>query len=364
MIRTSIAITLLAISSPMQAETLFNGRPSLILEGRAARLVVDLGGGSLVDFRLSGHSINPLQFDPRESAVLKPLGHFLCLDRWGAPTEAEERNGMFFHGEASRVEWRVLKKPTRKGDAVETAMSALLPMAGLEVVRTIRLSDSSASCTVSERVTNRNKLGRIYNMVQHPTIGPPFLDEGTLVDSNARKGFMQTSPLPNPEEPAVFWPQALKDGQALTLRRLREDSDPNVVSFTFDGDLGWVTASSPSQGLLIGYLWSTSEYPWFNAWRHSENGKPWARGLEFGTTGLHQPFPILVEKGRIFDRPLYVHLDTGQSAVRSYLAFLFEIPEDYQGVARLTYRDRRLVIHERGKGSDRDLSMATEAFPP
>lgn len=47
----------------MQAETLFNGRPSLFLEGRAARLVVDLGGGSLVDFRLSGHSINPLQFD-------------------------------------------------------------------------------------------------------------------------------------------------------------------------------------------------------------------------------------------------------------------------------------------------------------
>ena len=364
MIRISIVITLLAISSQMQAETLFNGRPSLILEGKAARLVVDLGGGSLVDFRLSGHSINPLQFDPRESAVLKPLGHFLCLDRWGAPTEAEERNGMFFHGEASRVEWRVLKKPARKGDAVEAAMSALLPMAGLEVVRTIRLSDSSASCAVSERVTNRNKLGRIYNMVQHPTIGPPFLDEDTLVDSNARKGFMQTSPFPNPEEPAVFWPQALKDGQALTLRRLREDSDPNVVSFTFDGDLGWVTASSPSQGLLIGYLWSTSEYPWFNAWRHSENGKPQWRGLEFGTTGLHQPFPILVEKGRIFDRPLYVHLDTGQSTVRSYLAFLFEIPEDYQGVAQLTYRDRRLVIHERGKGSDRDLSMATEAFPP
>ena len=115
MIRISIVITLLAISSQMQAETLFNGRPSLILEGKAARLVVDLGGGSLVDFRLSGHSINPLQFDPRESAVLKPLGHFLCLDRWGAPTEAEERNGMFFHGEASRVEWRVLQETGSQG---------------------------------------------------------------------------------------------------------------------------------------------------------------------------------------------------------------------------------------------------------
>ena len=357
-------VTLLAIGTPMQAETPSNGRPSLILEGKAARLVVDLGGGSLADFRLSGHPVNPLQWDPGEAAVLKPLGHFLCLDRWGAPTEAEERNGMFFHGEASRVEWKVQEGPARKGEALEATLSALLPLAGLEVSRTVRLSDSSASCIVSESVTNRNKLGRIYNMVQHPTIGPPFLDEGTLVDSNARQGFMQTSPLPNPEEPAVYWPQALKQGQPLSLRRLADDSDPNVVSFVFDGDLGWITASSPSQGLLIGYLWSTAEYPWLNIWRHSENGKPQARGLEFGTTGLHHPFPVLVEKGRIFGRPLYVHLDAGQTAVRSYLAFLLEIPEDYQGVSQLTFRDRRLVIREWGRGSERDLSLTTGAFPP
>jgi hypothetical protein len=137
-----------------------------------------------------------------------------------------------------------------------------------------------------------------------------------------------------------------------------------VVSFTFDDELGWVTASSPSQGLLIGYLWKTSEYPWFNAWRHSENGKPAARGLEFGTTGLHHPFPVLVAKGRIFGRPLYVHLDAGQTAKRSYLAFLFKIPDDYQGVARLTYRERRLVIRERGDDADRDLAMLTEEFLP
>lgn len=348
----------------MQAETLFNGRPSLILDGKAAQLVVDLGGGSFVDFRLSSHSINPLQFDPRESVVLKPLGHFLCLDRWGPPTEAEKLNGMFFHGEASRVQWKVLERPALKDGFLEAEMSALLPLAGLEVTRTIRLSNSSASCIVSEKVTNRNKLGRIYNMVQHPTIAPPFLDDSTLVDSNAGKGFMQTNPLPNPEEPAVHWPQALKQGQPLSLRRLTDDSDPNVVSFVFDGNRGWVTASSPSQRLLIGYLWNTSEYPWFNVWRHSENGKPQARGLEFGTTGLHHPFPVLVEKGKIFGRPLYVHLDAGQTVVRSYLAFLFKIPDDYQGVAQLTYRDRRLIINERGQDSNRDLSMVTEALSP
>ena len=73
---------------------------------------------------------------------------------------------------------------------------------------TVRLSESAAVFTVSETVTNRNKLGRIYNMVQHATIGPPFLDETTVVDSNAERGFMQSSPLPNPEQLEIRWPQA------------------------------------------------------------------------------------------------------------------------------------------------------------
>jgi hypothetical protein len=108
-------------------------------------------------------------------------------------------------------------------------MSAYLPIAGLEIQRSIRLADSAAVAVVSETVTNRNKLGRIYNMVQHATIGPPFLDETTLVDSNAGRGLMQSSPLPNPEQIEIRWPEATKDGNLVDLRRLTTDADPNVV---------------------------------------------------------------------------------------------------------------------------------------
>ena len=45
------------------------------------------------------------------------------------------------------------------------------------------------------------------------------------------------------------------------------DPAPDVVSYTIDEEHGWVTASSVSGGLLIGYFWKTSDYPWFNAWR-------------------------------------------------------------------------------------------------
>ena len=262
---------------------------------------------------------------------------------------------MPFHGEAPRVGWRVVSQPSLQGDKHIAEMSASLPLAGLDLTRRIRLSTNAAFFVITERVTNRNKLGRIYNMVQHPSIAPPFLDERTLVDANARRGFMQSSPLPNPEEPEVEWPHALNNGRPVDLRHLAGDQAPDVVSYTIDDEHGWVTASSVASGLLIGYIWKTSEYPWFNAWRDTNSGRPAARGLEFGTTGLHQPFPVLVKKGRIFDRPLYAYLDAGESEARSYACFLFRIPQDYKGVARVTYANGRLRLDEHDAG--RQLTM-------
>ena len=175
---------------------------------------------------------------------------------------------------------------------------------------------------------------------------------------------MQSSPLPNPEQPAVFWPQALRDGQPVNLRHLTDNPNPNVVSFVVEQEYGWVTAANAGRGLLLGYLWKKSEYPWLNIWRHVQDGKPLARGLEFGTTGLHQPFGVLLEKGRIFGRALYAYLDAGESVSRSYAAFLFPIPKDYQGVAEVRYENGRIIVVERTDGKRRELSMvAGELFP-
>jgi len=345
---------------PGKPQRTTNGRAALVLESKTAKVAVDLAGGSINDFHLTDHDLNPLTWDSKgENPDPRPMGHFLCLDRWGAPSAAEQRNGMPFHGEASRVTWRVLSQPAPKGDTIAAEMAASLPIAGLEVTRQIRLSTDAAFFTVAERVTNRNKLGRTYNMVQHPTIAPPFLDESTLVDANARRGFMQNSPLPNPEQPAVEWPNALNKAQRVDMRRLTKDAEPNVVSYIIDEEYGWTTASSLSGGLLIGYIWKTADYPWFNVWRHTEKGRPVARGLEFGTTGLHQPFPILVKKGQIFDRPLLTYIDAGETATRSYACFLFRIPKDYKGVAKVTYDQGQLRLHEHG-GSTRVLTMKVD----
>ena len=254
------------------SEIILNGRPSIVLDGKVAEVVVDLGGGSIVRFRLKDQQLNPLTWTwaGKETPAVHPMGHFLCLDRWGAPSDAESKNGMPFHGEAAWVPWKVLHEPSGTDDAIQAEVAATLPMAGFEVKRRIRLLKDVALIAVSESVTNKTKLGRVYNMVQHPTIAPPFLDDSTLVDANARKGFLQSSPLPNPEEPAVYWPQGLKDGQPVNLRRLTDDHEPDVVSFTIDDEYGWTTASTAGKGLLIGYMWKSCDYPWLDVWRDAK----------------------------------------------------------------------------------------------
>jgi len=345
-----LALFLTAMTPAGRAEVMVSGRPSIVLESASAKLVIDLGGGSIVDFHTADGGLNPLRWigPADENTPFRAMAHFLCLDRWGRPSDAELRNGMPYHGEAARVRWREIAAPQRSEGGVHAEMGATLPMAGFEVRRTIRLSGKSPWFSVSETVTNRNKLGRVYNMVQHPTIGPPFLDETTEVDSNAGRGFMQSSPMPNPENPEVRWPSASKEGKPVDLRHLTNDPEPNVVSFVIDGELGWVTATNASKELLLGYIWRTADYPWLDVWRHVQDGKPLARGLEFGTTGLHQPFAVLATKPNIFGRPTFTYLDAGESATRRYDAFLVKVPRDFAGVDRIVLREGRLSLHERG----------------
>ena len=351
----------------LEAGDASSNRPTLVLENSSARLVMDLAGGSLGEFRFLEREVNPLNWaTPKPGATnIQGFGHFLCLDRWGPPSTAEGAKGMPYHGEAAHVVWSVVRGPTASDPVVEAEASARLPKAGLSVRRRLRFSRQAAACAVVEEITNENPLGRIYNAVQHPTVGPPFLDATTIVDCNGRRGFAQGGPLPSPEEPSFFWPQALnRDGESVNLRRLASDPNPNVVSYVIEESHGWVTAASPQQGLLIGYVWKSTDYPWVSLWRDVRDGKPAARGLEFGTTGLHQPFAILVEKGRIWERPLFEHLDAGQTIAKSYLMFLCRIPENFNGVDSMEVTPTRLRLQERGRGRDRDLSVEIAGLLP
>ena len=178
------------------ASSLEEVRPVVRLENEMAALEVDLAGGSLSSFSLkstAGDPTNPLSWRAQVTTDRSPapLGHFLCCDRWGGPSESEIANGMPFHGEASSQQWS--RSRSQGGSSnLRAGMSVELPMAGMSVERQISMRETAAVAHVTETVTNTNLLGRMYNAVQHPSIAPPFLDDATVVDSNATMGFPQS----------------------------------------------------------------------------------------------------------------------------------------------------------------------------
>ena len=158
---------LAALSAHAQSQTMLDGRRAVVLRGDVAQVAVDVAGGSIVQFHFHDQELNPLVWNAADGTTEpRQMAHFLCLDRWGAPSEAEGLNGMPYHGEAALVNWEVLQSPQRRGGGVHAEMAAALPMAGLDITRTLILSADRALLWVHEAVTNTRQLSRIYNWVQ------------------------------------------------------------------------------------------------------------------------------------------------------------------------------------------------------
>jgi hypothetical protein len=210
---------------------------------------------------------------------------------------------------------------------------------------------------VTEEIRNLNKNGRIFNLVQHVSIAPPFLDKSTLFDNNTLQGFEDRNDGSlNQDEIVLKWPQADHNGEKVNLRQF-EVEWPEVSSFMFDQneEYGWVTACNPSKNLMLGYIWKTIDYPWINFWRSMNNGVPAAFGMEFGTTGLHEPLPVVAEKGKIFGRNIYDYVDAGEVITKSFTAFLAKIPSDYKGVEKIETANSTFTIKEKTSAS-RDIT--------
>ncbi len=327
------------------------------LENNKVLLKINLRGGSYSDFRFKDLPLNPISFRANDPDQPEAGGHLLCFDRWGPPTEAEKANGFGHHGEVNSQVWKMLNEPQIKDGSTICSMMCRLPMGGLELTREIELPVDEPIFCVTERIKNLNKYGRMYNIVQHVTIAPPFLDKTTLIDNNTEKGFenKENGSL-NQEEPVLNWPKAVNNGEKISLRSFQNEW-PRVSSFVFNQNdkYGWVTACNPQKKLMLGYIWEVKDYPWINFWRSMEEGVPLAFGMEFGTTGLHEPFPVVAKKGKIFDRNIYDFIDANEVISKSFVAFLAKIPEDYKGVDSIDISDKVMLIKEKATVS-RDIT--------
>ena len=305
----------------------------VLLENGTSSLAINLFGGAFTDFHLKDEPINPLSWKvlpeqmPKNNQEGAPFrGHFLCLGRWGSPSEGEIAAGIPHNGEQSNTFWTLKEND----NALSIKLFNEAPLDGLTVSRQVHLSSESPVFKVVENFKNVNALGRVSNVVQHPTLGPPFLSSSTRVFSNAGKGFLQKLSYPEPEKHAFDWPNIDVPEENIQVDFSRSDHGFNgVATHIFDAQdtTGWIAAFSPEHRLIMGYVWDTREYPWLNVWHHEVDGVVKAKGLEFGTAGIGRPYKDLVmQDTRFFGHNSFEYIDAGEEISKSYYCFLMKVP--------------------------------------
>ena len=327
------------------------------ISNSTAAVSVDLQGGAIVDFHLHRGGINPLTF--RRKAY-NFQGHFLCLGRWGEPSRGEAAAGIPAHGEAVTQHWTLQPSALKN----EILMDVTTPLEGLHVERLIVMDEENALFFVKEDITNTNPLGRLFNVVQHPTIGKPFLSWETIVNCNADKGFNYKLSK-KPAKYASQWPMGvMEDGDVMNVSII-DKPHSSVFSYNIKKSAthGWLTAFSPEHSLIIGYLWRRVDYPWISLWQDFGDIGVRYKGLEFGTTGMHKPYKEIIKEGnhRVFGEDSYKYIDAGETQSRSYLAFMSNTPAGFTGTGDVNFENDKLTITDTTTGNQITIQTTLKA---
>ena len=322
----------------------------LVLHNDSVTLSISRFGGAIVDFHFNNQQLNPLDWKvlpndmPENNQKGAPFqGHFLCIGRWGSPTEGEKRAGIPHNGEPSNRWW---KKDSLLLSGM-LRMSVNAPLEQWQVNRRIKLYQNQACFEVEETLNNLLNSGRFTTIVQHATLGGTFLDESVLVNSNAGAGFNQNLISKSLSGFEYQWPIAYVDSLKNTIDLTKSnDSNGYVSTHVIDGEIGWATAANPGKRLLIGYVWKTSDYPWLHIWHGIKDGKLWAKGLEFGTTGLGDTFsPESMAALTFHGRNNNLFVDAKSSVTKKYVCFIMRIPENFSGVNSISFDKNQITVN-------------------
>jgi hypothetical protein len=257
------------------------------------------------------------------------MGHNLCLDIFGPPSDDEAKAGLTAHGEGAVAPCEL----TVADDAL--AARARLPIAGLEFERRIRLRDRRL--LIRETVRNVTRADRAIGWTQHVTLGPPFLEPGGTVfraSASRSKVFESAFGADDYLRPgAEFqWPMApAQDGGAADLRVFADAKRSSAyTAHVMNGDAtAFFVAFSPRFELALAYVWKAADFPWMGIWEenHSRTSPPWngrtlTRGMEFGVSPMPETRDAMVRRGTLLGVPAFRRIAAGESIAVEYYAGL------------------------------------------
>jgi hypothetical protein len=257
------------------------------------------------------------------------MGHNLCLDIFGPPTDDEAKRGMSAHGEGSIAPYEL----TAAGDNL--VARAHFPIAGLDFERLLVLRERAL--TIRETLLNRSGRERQIGWTQHVTLGPPFLERGATqfrTSATRSKVFESAFGAHDYLTPGAefAWPMAPTLNGSVSDLRVFTDADHSsaYTAHLMNGsDTAFFIAFSPRVELAFAYIWKASDFPWMGIWEenHSRMGAPWngqtmARGMEFGMSPMPETRDAMVERGTMFGVPTFRQIAAGESIAVEYCAVL------------------------------------------
>jgi len=345
---------------------MFRDRHATSIENHALRLTVLHEGGHIAEILDKGTGVNPLWIPPWPSIepsaydpVRHPeygggadasllagiMGHNLCLDIFGGPSADEAAAGLPAHGEVSTSRFTVHAHQDR------IAMCAVLPAAQLRVERRLILADRTVH--VYEGVENLSAIDRPIGWTEHVTIGPPFLEKGvTAFRASATRSRVFEGAFGSDDTlvaGADFdWPFAPRRDRGASDLRVYTDA-PRSSGYTAHlmdpaADDAFFMAFSPSARLAFGYIWRRADFPWLGIWDENAsrmaapwNGRTLTRGLEFGVSAMPETRRQMIERGRLFDTPVFKWVPARQRIDVEYLAVLRpaeRVPESLEGMMK------------------------------
>ena len=335
-------------------ECIYRGRRAHTIETKDLRVTVLKEGGHIAEIADVGAKVNPLwtpswpsiepsSYNPArhpeygadaESKLLAGImGHNLCLDLFGGPSETEAQAGLTVHGEGSILPYEIVSNER------ELTARVTLPLAQLKFERQIRLEAGSRVVQIRETVENLSSTDRPIAWTQHVTIGPPFLVRGRTQfctsatrskviehDFTNGKGHLQIGA-------AFDWPFAPRvDGSVEDLRLY----NAAAMSAAYTAHLmnpmheqARFAAFSPESQMLFGYAWKRTDFPWLGIWEenYSREHPPWngqalTRGMEFGVSPMPETRREMIDRGKLFDVPCYRWIGAKETLHVEYSAFL------------------------------------------
>ena len=337
----------------------FEGMPAYrISNGKLTAIVLKQGGAiATVTLDQDAQHRNPL-WEPirmareagQKTTFGPSMGHFVCVDGFGAVSKEEQAAGYPFHGEA------YLQNFTVAASGTSIAMLAQLPLAHEAVTRNLTVLPNRSVLEVRTTLTNELSFDRPVQWAEHATVGSPFLAPGeTVIDMGAVKAKTRTYPAGDGGLPhrlasgqEFSWPMApgVQGGQ-VDMRLTPEH--PNSGGHTTQlmdpsRDWAWMTMLNTREHLLLGYLFRRADFPWVQSWEYFPPSGKLARGLEFSTQPFDVPRRQTVTEGSLFGTPSYRWLPAKGSITGQFYLFLTAVPETWRKIDDVRYENGSVTI--------------------